>query len=430
MHRSRRQWQRACGAAFAALAVATFTAACRKAPPDEVVFTGRPAPTGQVPHVDAGPIPVWDGGGEEAGAPFTRAGLLRDFATCAVERYRAFVPLARSLRDAAAAWASDLTEEHAATARDAWLAAMASWEEVEVMQFGPSARSPAPGAQDLRDQIYAWPLFSRCKVDEQIVAQSYASPGIGSSLINARGLGAMEYLAFHAGTDNGCSKFSSINADGTWAALGAVELAQRKARYATAAADDVVLRATTLADAWDPAKGDFARQLATAGAGSQTFPTEADAFNAVSDALFYVEREVKDWKLGKPLGYLECEATTCPEALESPFARASTAHIRANLIGARRLFQGCGEGYAGLGFDDWLRSIGASDLADRMMGALVGAQDAVDALSPPIEQALAADPTKVAVVHASVKAFTDLLKTEFVTVLRLELPKSSDGDND
>jgi hypothetical protein len=65
-----------------------------------------------------------------------------------------------------------------------------------------------------------------------------------------------------------------------------------------------------------------------------------------------------------------------------------------------------------------------------MLAALVGAQKAVDDLDPPLASAIVTSPQKVAVVHAAVKKLTDLLKTEFVTVLNLELPAGSEGDND
>jgi predicted lipoprotein len=416
--------------ALAALALTALTAGCRKPPPAENVFTGKGSPDGKVPVVDPGPTPAWDGGVDPNAPPFTEAGLLADFSACALGRYRAFVPLATSLRDAAAAWAADASEARAQATRDAWTAAMAVWEEAELFQLGPAAASTHPGGRGLRDQIYAWPLFSRCKVEEQLVAKTYADPAFDTTLINARGLGAVEYLAFHAGTDNACSSFSAINANGSWAAIPAQELSARKAAYAQAAASVVHARATELLAAWEPSQGNFASQLANAGAGSTTFAARADALDAVNGALFYLDTQVKDLKLGKPIGYVDCESATCPSAVESPFARRSTDHLRANLIGFRRLFQGCGDGYSGLGFDDWLRAVGASDLADRMMGALVAAQAAVDALTPPLEEALVVDPTKAALVYARVKVLTDLLKTEFVTVLRLQLPRSAEGDND
>lgn len=453
---------------------AATVVACRKPPPNEVVYTGQSAgPGGAQPSGSGGAAPApatgsgpgsatagsattgsattggstsattgGAGGGEPGGGdvcapvpiaegPFTKAKLLSAAADCALNRACEFEAQARALSESAAALASDPGEPSASAARGAWLAAMTVWQEAEVFRFGPAASSTQPGGQDLRDQIYSWPLVSRCKIEEQIVSRAYAQPSFSSSLINARGLAAFEYLVFHVGGDNACSQFSPINASGTWAALGAGELAQRKADYAAAVAADVLTRAGALARAWAPEAGSFREKLVQAGHGSPIFATEQAALNAVSDAMFYVEKELKDWKLGRPLGFTEdCVTPTCPEALESRFAQVSTAHLRANLRGFRRLFQGCGEGGEGVGFDDWLREVGSGDLADRMLTALSGAQAAVDTLDPPIEQALSTDRTKVEAVYSAVKALTDLIKTEFVSALNLELPQSSEGDND
>lgn len=438
--RSRRVRRFAAGA-LGALAVGLLgLASCRKPAPDEVVYTGaRPTavPTGTgVPTVTAGPDAGAppdagpDGATEvEPGGPFTKAALLKATADCALGRYREFEAAARSFQEAARAYAQAPGDASGQSARGAWVAAIASWQQAELFRLGPAARTGEPGAQDLRDQIYAWPLLSRCKIDEQLVAQTYAQPTFASSLINTRGLSAAEYVLFNASSGNACSNFSVINAQGGWAALGADELTRRRAAYAAAIADDVVSRATTLVQAWEPGGGNFHAELAGAGAGSKTYATDQDALNAVSDALFYLEKEVKDLKLGRPIGLIECFTGTCPEAVESPLARVSTAHIRANLAAFRRSFAGCADG-VGVGFDDWLRAVGAADLADRMLAALAKAQASADALDPPIEQSIVSDPAKVAALHADVKALADLLKTEFVTVLNLELPKSSEGDND
>lgn len=417
--------------ALAACAFMALAASCRKPPPHENMLTQKTPPSGGgSPVVDAGPIPKWDGGAEVDAGPFSEKALLTEFASCALGRYRAFLPLATQLRDAAAEWSAARSTENEQAAREAWRSAMAVWEEAELFQYGPAAVSSLPGGRDLRNQIYAWPVFSRCKVDEQLVARTYDGAAFSTSLINARGLGAVEYLIFYTGTDNACSEFSTINGSGTWAALSSGALIERKAAYAAAAAGDVLARTESLISAWEPAGGNFTAELVNAGAGSKTFAARLDALDAVSGALFYVDKVVKDAKLGKPLGYLECEQATCPDAVESLYARRSVEHLRANLIGFRRLFQGCGKDYAGLGFDDWLRAAGATGLADDMMGALVATQAAVDALDAPIDRELADDPTSVALVHARLKVLTDLLKTEFVTVLHLQLPKGSEGDND
>lgn len=49
--------------------------------------------------------------------------------------------------------------------------AFASWQENEVLQFGPAAPLAVAGGQELRDQIYSWPLVSRCAVEETLVSR-------------------------------------------------------------------------------------------------------------------------------------------------------------------------------------------------------------------------------------------------------------------
>ncbi len=375
-------------------------------------------------------------GGDAAAAPvarFTKAALLQAVSDCATAHYREFETHARTLAQATRTHAEDPVPTHAEAAREAWLAAMASWQRAEQFRFGPAARTADPGGQNLRDEIYVFPLANPCRVDQQIVDQTYAAAGFTTSLSNARGLSAIEYLLFHTGAGNACSPSIAINANGSWAALDGAELAQRRADYAAAAANDVLERATALVHAWEPDGGEFAAQLTAAGAGSGVFAMDQDALNAVSDALFYVEHEVKDLKLGWPLGLVpDCinSPDPCPNDVESRYARVSTDHLRQNLAGFRDIFEGCGPGHSGLGFDDWLREVSADDLATRMLDALTGAQRAVDTLSPPLEDALAGDIDAALAVHSAVKALTDLLKTEFVTVLNLELPASAEGDND
>jgi predicted lipoprotein len=430
-------------------AIVLSSGACRKAAPDEVVDAGRttspkqPVTTagaggsgGATGSGGTGGAGTADGGGSAGGAgtgarptaPFSKAALLSAVADCAMDRYREFHELAVMLDDKS--HGPGLAMVDFAALRDAWLVVMAKWEEVELFRFGPMARATDPGGRDIRDQIYGWPLVNRCGIDERLVSRGYDAPDFGTSLINVRGLAAFEYVAFYEGSDNGCSDFSTINAHGTWAALGSHGIAQRKLEYAAAVSHDIAVHAGALVSAWAPTGGNFRSELVGAGTVSATFSSEQKALNAVSDALFYIELEAKDWKLGRPLGLGDCGAPLCPEALESLYARQSTAHLAHNLTGFRKIFQGCETGYGGFGFDDWLRAVGASDLADRMLAALTRADEAVKALDPPLEQALATDPAKAMAVYDAFKGLTDLLKADFITVLNLELPKPTVGDND
>lgn len=426
---TRRRSLRAAFAAFGGLAAAVV--ACRKGSPDEIVYRGGGSGGRTVPTATASPLP------EVVEPPppaetFTKARLLQAIAACSIDRYAKFREAAVAYRAATASFAAAPTDDALRdAARAAYRSVLASWQETEVFRFGPTARSSEPGGKDLRDAIYAWPLFGRCTVDEQLVDRLYLDPNFGKTLISGRTLATADYIQFYGGTDHGCASGHKIVTSGSWAALGEAELRARKAAYASAIAADVVVRADALVAAWDPARGNFKRDFETAGAGSAVFPRDQDALNAVSHGLFYVELEVKDLKLARPLGFSDCASARCPEAVESRFGGLSAANLSANLKGFRRIFQGCADDGSGFGFDDWLRAVGAGELATKMIAAAAGIDVAIAALGDQaLAEVISTEPAKAEALYAAVKVLTDSLKTEFVTILDLELPKTAEGDND
>ncbi|MCY1002266.1 imelysin family protein [Myxococcus sp. MISCRS1] len=373
---------------------------------------------------DAGP-------GGPGGPDTSRGALLKATGVCVERTAREFHTTSTALSQAVSAWAAQPDAASLAQAKAAYHAAMDVWQVAEVMQVGPAAPRSAAGGAELRDNIYSWPLVSRCAIEEQIVSKGYEAPGFPTSLVSRRGLYALEYLMFYAGEDTVCQGTSPIVAQGTWAALSTEERASRKRAYAAVVAREVDLKAAQLVKAWAPDQDNFANTLATAGSGNAVFPTSQAALNSISDAMFYFEREGKDLKLARPLGMRECSTDTCPEHLESQFAHRSKANLRANVKGFRLLAEGCEEGYQGTGFDDVLKAAGAEALAQKLVERVVAAEAALSAIEEDdLHQALAQDKASVRALHDAFKGVTDVLKTELVTVLDLELPQSVEGDND
>lgn len=363
------------------------------------------------------------------GTIFTRRALLEAVGTCVLSNARTFEERAAALDAAAAAAATDPTKLE--DARQAWRDAIDVWQRLEVMQIGPAASSTQPGGVDLRDSVYAWPLTSPCVIDGHLVSETYASSQTDDVLINGRGLGAAEYLLFHDGEGNACAADHELNTNGSWAALDASTRTARRAAYSAFVAKDIATWSSALVRAWDPQDGDFLGELAKAGDTSKTFTRDRIALNASSDALFYIEWATKDLKVGRPAGITQCASATCPDAVESPFAKRSKVHVRNNLVGLRMLFTGCGEDGAGLGFDDFLYSVGQEALGQEIDGSIVSAIAAVDAIEEEdLPEAIVTDSASVSSVHQSLKRISDLFRTDFVTILDLELPKRVEGDND
>ena len=149
-------------------------------------------------------------GGVDAGG-FDKNALLRAFGECALATYRDVRTGAIALDAAARRADTEGTPAARDAAREAWKKTIDAWERAELFGFGPAATSPAPGARDMRDPIYAWPLVNRCLIETQLLDKTYERPELATALVNTRGLGAAEYLLFYDGADNACPPTSSMN---------------------------------------------------------------------------------------------------------------------------------------------------------------------------------------------------------------------------
>jgi uncharacterized protein len=361
----------------------------------------------------------------------SRQALLEAFGTCASKGAASFLGKAQALADAVAALEASPSAQTQSTARDQFRAAMTEWQRSEPLQFGPAASRLNLGGQDLRDAIYSWPLISRCAVEEQLVSQGYLQSTFSTTLLHRRGLDALEVLLFEESDQTECPSTSTIVEQGTWAAISTEERNARRRAYASWVAKDVRSRAEALVQAWAPEGGNFTESFKTAGQGSTVYKTSQLALNAVSDALFYLEREVKDSKLASPLGLRDCGAPTCLHTVESRLAKLSKANVAANLETARALLQGCEPAHAGLAFDDLLISKDQGPLAQSLLDKLTAVDQALAAIpEDDLEAAIVAQPALVTALYNQLKVLADQLKTEFVSVLDLELPQSLEGDND
>jgi predicted lipoprotein len=339
--------------------------------------------------------------------------------------------------DAAAASLTRAVEAHVAAAGDAmleparaaWREAMLVWARAELFQFGPAgsrAHDPYYGAS-FRDRIYAWPSVSRCRVEEQLVSQSYRDDFNGV-LVSSKGLFALEYLLFYPGSDTACAASSATRA--AWDALSPTELDQRKRDYALALARNVSSLVSELRAAWDPSAGNFRQTFIDAvGYDKPGSDSDQEALNIVAWSLVYGEKEVKDYKIGPFTGKMLPPAPV--DGFEAPFAGLSQEIVVANLEGLRSAYQGCGPQGEGIGFDDWLVAANHAELAlslDTTLAAAIGATRAFPSFEAASQAELAS------LYDTGVKPFTDLLKNELLagngSVLNLSLPASAAADND
>ncbi|MDQ3337812.1 MAG: imelysin family protein [Myxococcota bacterium] len=327
--------------------------------------------------------------------------------------------------DALDAGAVGATRDAAVTA---WAAAVDSWEQADAVLIGPAAMTE----KDLRYKIYAWPLLAPCGLDRDTASRwaSEASYDIAVQPPNERSLLAIEYLLFSTDTNHTCP----LEPAG-WSALAA-DLPRARCRLAHALAVDVAARGAQLHAAWRADGGNYVGDLANAGKSGSSIRSAQEGVNRISDGLFYVDRIVKDMKLAESAGIATNSCATvqtpCVAEVELRLSDRATPAIRANLVALRAVFTGSATAGStdGTSFDDFLRAVGQGELADRMISNLDASIAKANALPESFVGALSSSYADVVAAHKAINLFTDDLKTQFLTVLALDIPDEVASDND
>jgi len=376
------------------------------------------------------------GGGGTAGDDARRMVLADLSANIILPALEAFAVEAAELEaaiDLHAAASADVALKDAA--RDAWRAAMSSWQYNEPLQVGPAGLSSGidatPGGADLRSYIYAFPLLDTCTIEQLAAMNTAVTAG---SPIETTGLGAIEFLLF---TDeaNPCG-------------LATPPAPAQRAAYAASAADRVLAIANDLVSRWRPSGGNFVSEWNTAGAGSMAYSRPQDALNALSVALFYFEKDAKDDKIADPVGLgatglTPCQPVSCPERLESRLSQHSGENIRQNVQAVLDVFTGVG---GGMGVNDLLAGISRDDLATEITAELQAVLSHLPTVTPDFDSAVAAIPSEIECINASanpspavlpvcalhgyIKLASDTFRGPIVAGLSLATPSRAAGDND
>lgn len=354
------------------------------------------------------------------GGSFSKRRLLESAGACSAYQACTFSSVAFELGRQVTRYADEPSEKNQAAARTAWIAAFEVWSQTTPSQYGPIAgvASDSYHGRGIGAFIHAWPSMNRCEVEKQLVSRNYETLGFAGVVPSARGLGALEYLLFYEGDDTACSANSSTGK--TWLTLSAEERDQAKRDYAKSLVQDVYLKAEELVNVWAEDGENFGVTLAN----HEGYGSEQEALNVVAWSLLYPYDSVRDLKVGPLAGI----GTALPNPT-APFAHVDTESIIANLAAFRALFEGCGRGGEGIGFDDWLIAAGADELAEDILAALDDIE-AHAAVLPPLHEA---STDEMAVFYDELKVLSDLLKGQFFgsgSVLNLKLPAGVASDTD
>lgn len=302
-----------------------------------------------------------------------------------------------------------------ASAQQEWFNAMVQWQELEVMQVASLGSSlTAVGGEDVRDNIYSWPLNNPCRIDQVTATQDYTSSDfIDKALVSMRGLDAIEYLLF-APLDTDCPSQVPPLSDGTWQALTESDIQSRRLEYAL-----------TLAQA---IQEDLAEEetLWSKGFPLELYESDVKALNAVFNGMLYAEEMIKERKLHHPLGLKDECSVDCHFEVEGLYAGVSTEFLVANLKGLAAIVEGTDSG----GFRQVLIGVGEEGIADEFEQTIEVLISQLEEIDEPLVDLIESNPERLDDLQEDLSSLTSLLKWDIATVLEMEIPQTSAGDND
>lgn len=324
-----------------------------------------------------------------------------------------------------------LVSDAKALAKESWRNAMNTWQQAEMMQLSPLLI----GDGALRNNIYSWPTQNTCGVDLDVTYFKAGSVNgqpynIATRTASRKSLLALEYLLFNDNLEHTCTGSTKPE---SW--NNQTEQYRKVARceYAGEVAKDIETSSQTLLTAWLGNNADvvgYANELKAAGEVGSDFETEHHAVNKLSDALFYMDIFTKSAKLAEPLGLElnKCGSQACPDVVESKYSHHSLENIINNIQAFKKFIQGAGND--GIGFRDYLIDVGDKTTADSLDANIELVLSSAEAYQSSLAETLMTNPEQVQQTHSEVKNITDKLKSDFITSLALELPKTAAGDND
>ena len=347
--------------------------------------------------------------------------------------YQAFDALTQEQELAVINYCENPDPQTLQAAQDSWRNAMAKWQQIEVMQIGPLTEN----SSTLRNNIYSWPVVSSCGVDQDVMyfeqgTINSAPYDITKRTASRRGLDALEYLLFNSITEHSCTSAKEVL--NPWASKTDSERKISRCNFAVEVAKDLDSSADLLLQKWSGSNG-YATTLKQAGQTNNSFATAHEGVNAISDALFYVDKMSKDRKLATPLGLFSNSCggvgSVCSNDVESPYSDNSIANLVNNLIGFKALFNGEGSDSENtLGFDDYLVDVNDSATSTKILSDVQAAIDELQGYSDTLAQSINQDAAVAEETHTKVKKVTDQLKVDFINSLALKLPQTAAGDND
>lgn len=346
-------------------------------------------------------------------AEVDRQSVLRDTASkVIVPTYDELASKVSLLEQAARDLAASPDATTLAAAQSAWRSARSPLKRSEAFFLGPV------DTMSIGANLETWPVLESDLDTIVAGADTIDATYVATLGANKKGFFALEVLLFDR--DGGdAAVVDRLSGDTN----------VRRRDLLVAMASDLASNASKLADAWNPKKGNFAREFSESGKGGTGFDTQKKAFDALVNASLRSAEIVVATGLAEPIGKRN---NGVPEPDEQRAGRSDNTRqdIIDQIAGVEAVYRCSLNGATGASLSSVVREKTAP-IDDAFLQHIKNTQASFDAIPPSFSEALS---TSLPVLETAYERSNDLkrsLQTEVSSVLGVTLAfNDTDGDLD
>lgn len=328
---------------------------------------------------------------EDTAAPpagFDATAMLADVPTKVIlATYQDLEAKAVALRTAVNTFNGAPTDPNLTAALNAWRAARRPWEQAEGFLFGPVE------TQGIDPAIDSWPV-NRVDLDAVLASaatlnQAYID-GLEGTL---KGFHTIEYLLF-----------------GTTSTKVAADFTAREREYLVGSTASLAAAVTTLRMAWDPAGGNYAHTVSSAGAaGNSVYISQSAAMQELINGMIVICDEVANGKISGPFDQQDRSLE------ESQFSNNSNQDFADNIRSVENVYLGKYGTSTGTGVRALVLAK-QSSLDATIQSQLTAAINAIGEMTPTFGEAITSNPTKVEAARTRIRELKQTLEAQVLAL--------------
>lgn len=300
----------------------------------------------------------------------------------------------------------DLTETNLEATQQAWQQALIAWQPLMLYEVDNIRLTVA------RSGINKWPPNTEFIEDFIAERDTIDADFVGGIGATSRGLPALEYLLFDPVGDNAV-------------VMAALNEHPQRMQYVVATAQALNNDAETLLQFWSPDGENYAAEFVARDSSGEVMQS---AVSELSNELVNTLETLVQTRLGDPLGRSN-GGEAQPELAEAALSGASLPAIVSTIAAFQETFTGD----EGMGFDDYLDSLGMNTddepLAERIVQQSESTITALDAIETPLHMAVVEQPEQVEAAYEEARSLLVLAKVDMAGTLGVTLTfGDADGD--